>query len=411
MKIRFLLRVIAFGLLVALVIPPAKVEAGKTPKSLVKIGVLASLTGSGFSLGRNTVAALQIAARDLKNIGPQYRPARFRFLVRDTQQNPSRALDAIRDLNALGVKIIIGPQTSSEVAMIKPFADANNILVISQGSTASSLAISGDNILRFCPNDRREAEALVALLQHDGVRAIVPLWRNDAGNGGLHDSVKIRFQALGGRVAPGFRYELTTTDFSAATNSVASQITNLIAGGISPSAVAVYLAAFDEAVDVFHSAEANTTLANTAWYGSDGVALSAALTGDSSAAGFAASVGYPNPIFGLPDALRNRWQPIADEVEGRTGIAPDAFALSTYDALFVVNLALQHPKALKNFGRFKAEFIEEADHYQGITGSTALDPAGDRLNGDFDFWAVRLRNGNYTWVRVATYSNGILTVF
>ena len=231
------------------------------------------------------------------------------------------------------------------------------------------------------------------------------------GNNGLHDSVQIRFQALGGRVTSGFRYEPTTTNFSAATNSVASQIGSLIGSGINPSAIAVYLAAFDEAVDVFHSAQANPTLANTAWYGSDGVALSAALTGDSSAAGFAASVGYPNPIFGLPDSLRNRWQPIADEIEARTGITPDAFALSTYDALFVVNLALQHPKPLKNFGRFKAAFIEEADHYRAMTGSTALDAAGDRLNGDFDFWAVRLRNGNYTWVRVGAYNNGILTVF
>jgi branched-chain amino acid transport system substrate-binding protein len=411
MKIGLILRVIACALLLALLVPPGKVEAGKTPKSLVKIGVLASLTGSGFSLGRSTVAAVQIAARDLKKIGPQYRPVRFRFLVRDTQQDPSRALDAIQDLHERGVKIIIGPQTSSEVAMIKPFADAHNILVISQGSTASSLAIPGDNIFRFCPNDRREAEALVALLQHDGIRAIVPLWRNDAGNNGLHDSVQIRFQALGGTVASGFRYEPTTTDFSVATNAVASQIGSLIGSGINPSAIAVYLAAFDEVVDIFHSAEANPTLTNTAWYGSDGVALSAALTGDSSAAGFAASVGYPNPIFGLPDALRNRWQPIADEIEARTGITPDAFALSTYDALFVVNLALVHAKPQKNFGNFKAAFIEEAEHYQGVTGSTALDAAGDRLNGDFDFWAVRLRNGTYTWVRVAAYSNGILTVF
>jgi branched-chain amino acid transport system substrate-binding protein len=411
MKIRIILRAIACALLLALVVPPAKVEAGKTPKSIVKIGVLASLSGSGFSLGRSTVAALQIAARDLKNIGPQFNPVRYRFLVRDTQQNPSRALEAIQDLHARGVKIIIGPQTSSEVAMIKPFADAHNILVISQGSTASSLAIPGDNILRFCPPDTREAEALVALLQHDGIRAIVPLWRNDRGNNGLHDSVQIRFRALGGRVSAGFRYEPATTDFSAATNSVAFQITHLISGGINPSAIAVYLAAFDEAVDIFHSADANATLANTAWYGSDGVALSAALTGDSIAAGFAASVGYPNPIFGLPDNLRNRWQPIANAVEARTGITPDAFALSTYDALFVVNLALQRPKPLKNFARFKAEFIEEADHYRGVTGSTALDAAGDRLTGDFDFWAVRLRNGNYTWVRVAAYSNGVLTVF
>ena len=316
--------------------------------------MLVSLTGSWSSLGKNTVAALRIAAADLGNIRPQYHPARFRFLVRDTQLDPEKALDAIRDLDQRGVRIVIGPQSSAEVARIKPYADAHNILVISQGSTASSLAIPGDNILRFCPNDTREAEALVALLQHDGIRAIVPLWRNDAGNNGLHDSVQIRFQAFGGRVASGFRYEPTTTDFSAATNSVASQIASLIGSGINPSAIAVYLAAFDEAVDVFHSAEANPTLANTAWYGSDGVALSAALTGDSSAAGFAASVGYPNPIFGLPDTLRNRWQPIADEIEARTGITPDAFALSAYDALFVVQLALQHPKPLKNFDRFKA---------------------------------------------------------
>ena len=411
MKIWVFLRVIVCGLLLVAIAPAGEVRAAPGSSRKVKIGVLASLTGSGFSLGRNTVAALRIAAADLQDIQPQYNPVRYRFLVRDTQHDPSRALSAIQDLHERGVKIIIGPQTSSEVAMIKPFADAHDILVISQGSTASSLAIPGDNILRFCPNDRREAEALVALLQHDGIRAIVPFWRNDAGNNGLHDSVKIRFQAFGGRVTPGFRYEPSTTDFSAATNSVASQVANLISSGINPSAIAVYSAAFDEIVDVFHSAEANSTLANTAWYGSDGVALSAALTSDSSAAGFAASVGYPNPIFGLPDSLRHRWQPIADQIEARTGIAPDAFALSAYDALFVVQLALQHPKPLKNFERFKAAVIEEAEHYRAITGSTALDAAGDRVNGDFDFWAVRLRNGNYTWVRVGSYNNGVLTGF
>src|SRR5215472_3336831 len=151
MKIRVILRVIVCGLLLAAITPGAEVRAANRCQETVKIGVLASLTGSGFSLGKNTVAALRIAAADLRNIHPQYHPVQFQFLVRDTQHDPSRALDAIRDLHERGVKIIIGPQTSSEVAMIKPFADAHDILVISQGSTASSLAIPGDNILRFCP--------------------------------------------------------------------------------------------------------------------------------------------------------------------------------------------------------------------------------------------------------------------
>jgi branched-chain amino acid transport system substrate-binding protein len=329
------------------------------------------------------------------------------LLVRDTQLDPSQALEAIKDLDKCGVKIVIGPQSSAEVAMIKPYADAHNMLVISQGSTASSLAIPGDNIFRFCPNDTREAEPIVALMWHEGIRTIVPLWRNDAGNNGLHDSVQAAFESLGGAVTPGYRYEPTTTDFSAATAAVAAQV----GATANPSATAVYLAAFDEVVNVFQSAQGNATLSATAWYGSDGVALSAALLADSTAAAFAANAGYPNPIFGLDDALQSKWQPISDAIEARTGITPDAFALSAYDALFVVQRALQNSGGTKIFGNFKAAFVNEANAYVGITGSTALDSAGDRLNGNFDFWAVRLENGSYDWVRIGSYANGTLTLF
>lgn len=409
MKIRAVFRSALCALLIAVLAPASEVRAGER-HSVVKVGVLVSLTGSWSSLGQNTVAALQIGADQIETASRGR--DRFRLVVRDTQLDPSKALDAIADLDRRGVKIIIGPQSSAEVAMIKPYADAHKILVISQGSTASSLAIAGDNIFRFCPNDMREAEAIVALMRHDGIRVIVPLWRNDAGNNGLHDSVQVRFQALGGTVAQGFRYDPATSDFSAATASVASQIENLIGGGTDPSTIAVYLAAFDEVVGVFHNAQGNTTLSNTEWYGSDGVALSAALTGDSNAAAFADAVGYPNPIFGLPDALRSDWQPIADAIQARTGIEPDAFALSAYDALFVVQRALRDLKFLKkNFANLKASFVAEASRHQGVTGSTALDPAGDRLNGDFDFWAVRPQNGSYGWVRIGTYNNGVLTLF
>src|SRR5207244_389661 len=53
---------------------------------------------------------------------------RFHSFVRDTQLDPAKALAAIQDLDKRGVKIVIGPQSSAEVAMIKPYADAHNIL-------------------------------------------------------------------------------------------------------------------------------------------------------------------------------------------------------------------------------------------------------------------------------------------
>ena len=178
MKNRAVFRSVVCGLLIIL-LAPAKGIPGQQ-RSVVKIGVLVSLTGSWSSLGQNTVTALQIAADKIKTASRGQ--DRFRLLVRDTQLDPSKALDAITDLDRRGVKIIIGPQSSAEVAMIKPYADAHKILVISQGSTASSLAVAGDNIFRFCPSDMPEAEAMVALMRHDGIHAIVPLWRNDAGN-------------------------------------------------------------------------------------------------------------------------------------------------------------------------------------------------------------------------------------
>jgi branched-chain amino acid transport system substrate-binding protein len=414
MSIRIISRVIVCGLVLAFIGQAGGDQSAQLHSHRVfKVGVLVSLTGSGFSLGRSTVAALQIAEEQIKAEAiTQHGGYRFKFFVRDTQQNPSKALEAIQDLDKRGVQIIIGPQTSSEVRMIKPYADEHNILVISQGSTASSLSIPDDNIYRLCPDDRLEAEAIVALMQHDGIQHIVPLWRNDAGNNGLHDSVQAAFEALGGTVASGFRYEPSTTDFSAATSSIATQIAGLIGGGTNPSTIAVYLAAFDEVVGIFNAAHSlGAPLSTTKWYGSDGVALSAALTGDATAAAFAASVDYPNPIFGLPDSLQSEWQPIADEIEARTGIKPDAFALSTYDGLFVIQRALEDVGDLKNFAAFKAAFVSEADQYQGITGSLALNLAGDRANGDFDFWAVRSRNGSYSWVRIGSYNNGVLTLF
>ncbi len=412
MNTRSLRRLIFLILLLAPIKPVRSEQPPLHSHREFKIGVLVSLTGSWNSLGQNTVAALQLANEQLHATAKaEHGGYGFHLFVRDTQLDPAKALAAIQDLDKRGVKIVIGPQSSAEVALIKPYADAHNILVISQGSTASSLAIPGDNIFRFCPNDMREAEAIVALMWHDGIRTIVPLWRNDAGNNGLHDSVKADFEKLGGTVTTGYQYQPTTTDFSAATTSVGSQISTSLIAGADPNSVGIYLAAFDEVVSVFHSAANNSILSSTHWYGSDGVALSAALTGDAGAAAFAVNAGYPNPTFGLPDALQSLWQPVANAIEARTGITADAFALSAYDALFVVERALQDNGNLKDFAGFKAAFVNAANAYSGVTGSTALDAAGDRLNADFDFWAVRPTDSSYGWARVGTYTNGTLMLF
>src|SRR5205085_9560636 len=132
--------------------------------------------------------------------------------------------------------------------------------VISQGSTASSLAIAGDYLFRLAPNDKLEGAAQAALIHADGIDTIVPMWRNDAGNNGLHDSTKKSFQALGGTVVDGVPYEPATTDFTAAVTSLGNAVRAYKTQH--PTAhLAVYLASFEEAVDIFKLARLDADLA------------------------------------------------------------------------------------------------------------------------------------------------------
>ena len=76
--------------------------------------------------------------------------------VYNTNLEPEKALTGLKALAKKGAKIVIGPQSSSEVAAIKDEAESLDVLVVSQGSTASSLAIPDDNVFRFVPTDHVE---------------------------------------------------------------------------------------------------------------------------------------------------------------------------------------------------------------------------------------------------------------
>ena len=118
----------------------------------VEIGALLSLTGNWSTLGLTSQKAIGLAVDDV-NAYMEQKGTNIRFtgMVFDTKLDTTIAKLAMTDIVRTRTKYVIGPQSSAELAAVKPLADQNNILVVSQGSTASSLAISGDGIFRFCP--------------------------------------------------------------------------------------------------------------------------------------------------------------------------------------------------------------------------------------------------------------------
>lgn len=341
--------------------------------------------------------ALKEVNNEMENTGSRYRFATTFF---DTKLDTALVQAGMREAHRNGVRYIIGPQSSAEVDAVRNFAEANGMLVVSQGSTAGTLALPGDAIFRFCPSDAAEGSAMARTIYASGRRALITVARNDAGNKGLQESVGATFQSLGGTVDPIPPYAPTTIDFSALLADIKSRIRQHTTQ-LGAEKVGVYLACFDGVKDIFRQAAADPVLSSVHWYGGDGITQSSALVSDAVAASFATAVELFAPSFGLPQQAHPALGAVSAAIKSKTGLEPDAYALAAYDALFVIaRTVAAFPDPPQDFTKVKETFQREANHFFGLTGPLYLNAAGDRSVGSFDYWGVVKEDGSYTWKKV-----------
>ncbi len=98
-------------------------------KKDILIGVLMPATGSAASTGESSVEALEIAESSintyLESIGSKYS---IHYVFKDSETDPEVALAKVKEFDNEGIKIIIGPYSSSSVAACKSYVDENEIL-------------------------------------------------------------------------------------------------------------------------------------------------------------------------------------------------------------------------------------------------------------------------------------------
>ena len=367
-------------------------------QSEVAIGALLALTGDGSSLGEASKAALEIAVEDtnayLASIGSEMR---MRLIIEDTRTDPAVALEKLQNLSKEGVKIVIGPGASAEIKAVKAYADENGILLISHASTAPSLAIPGDNVFRFCTDDTYQAAAIANRMWNEGVRVLVPMWRGDIWGDDLTNATNKSFNALGGTVVAGVRYNVSTVNFSTAIDSLNSTVAEVTAqyGDV----VAVYLVSFEEVVPIFIEAQNHSNLSDVRWYGSDATALNKELVENDQAAQFAVRTGFENPLFGCE--LADETGSVMKEIKEKLGRTPETNALAAYDALWAIAYAYQTTGETDDIEVLKDAVVAATGVYYGSEDWSVLNAAGDRKYGNYDFWVVVEAEGAFMWKRVA----------
>jgi ABC-type branched-subunit amino acid transport system substrate-binding protein len=393
----------------------------------ILLGALLPITGTLSSFGESSEASLRLAVEDVNNqLAKSGSSSRVGLVIEDTKTDPNVAREKLMDLASKGIRIVIGPSTSANVAAVKDYADENGILIVSSSSTAPSLSIPNDNVFRFVPDDTHQAEVLAKKMWDEGTRVVIPIWRTDVFGNNLQSLLKEKFEKLGGKVVDGVGYDPPVGNFAASLHRInfivweqelksLTQKVNDAVRQYGADKVGVYIIAFDEIVPIMIQANRHQELQSVSWYGTDGSVQNEGLIKNIEAAEFAVKTNFLSPIYGVErsDSFKKLEERIVEEIHR----VPRSYAQVTYDEFWVAALTL----TLNNytgtqqddFGSLRQTFVNTANLYTGVTGRTELNDAGDRKNGSYDFWAIRPlsqdvnNKGSFEWTNVAANPIGI----
>lgn len=366
-------------------------------RTYVTIGALLPLTGSLSEMGQGMKSAVNIGIADMnRHLEAEGSNIRLTVEFKDSATDPETALNGLKELYASGIRIVIGPGSSSEAAAILDYANSKNILLISN-ATAPSLAVAGDNLLRLAPSDIYQGDGLAKLMDTLNIERLITVNRNDNYGNELAEEVRTSFEALGGHVEGSVVYDTAASDYSSLINQIKT-LTDAAVSAYGADKVAVQLTSMEEAKDILKAAN-GTTLSQVKWFGSDGNANHSIILSDSVAASFAASVSFRSPIFtvdesalGMPKKVlpdRSLRQRIYTEYGGVT----DTTSLIGYDAVWLIGLALLDRGADADAAAVIDAIFEVTTNTEpglaGASGRLELTAAGDKEDSGYIFYEVK----------------------
>jgi branched-chain amino acid transport system substrate-binding protein len=399
MRKMFWLGVVALVMVVAAAGCTSNVQTRTIQPKNVTVGALLPLTGNAASTGANVNSTIRVAETDVNNyLGTTNANIHVQVIVKDTGTTPEGALAAVKALHAEGVTAVVGPYSSAELTAIAPYANENDIVLISYGSTVPSLDVARENVFRVVPDDSHQGPALAAVMQERGVNLLIPFVRDDIYGNGLINATRIAFEQHGGVVTDGARFAINTTNFSGALDAVRPQLTQATATyGL--GAVGVLFIGFENnAVPMLIAAGSDPLWSTIQWYGVAATPINTILA-NGTAAQSAARLNYTavQQVEGQGERYAHLTQNASVQHTVQT-----PYGSFAYDAMWIISRAIAETSA-GNSTALREAIPRVASSYNGITGNTSLNAVGDRTYANYDFLTIRSQNGTYVRVKTAQF--------
>lgn len=389
------------GLLtVLLLVGSVSVLGANSDQKTASIGVLLPLSGDFASYGSRGKAIIEKAEKDINEFAEEAElPYKFNFIYEDTETKPNVALDKVKSLASKGVEVVTGLISSGDIRLIKGYADANNIVVISPFSTVAELGVADDYVFRPIPHDDMAGKAIARLVENRGIEHAALLVRQDPCDVSIANKAEEMFEELGIEV-------LTRVEFSGGTQEFSGELSSL-ERAVNPAIeehgedkVAVVSLTWEDLARVLSQADSrNSNLLDVMWTGGDAVAHSSVIIED--VGSIAADIQLISPMYTTPSSSKKA--EVEKYLEEELGESPDIYSLITYDASWLA------ASSILTAGDYDGTAIKKAlptvaNNYYGVSGWTKLNELGDREALDINLWAVRTVDGEPKWVKVGYYS-------
>ncbi len=364
----------------------------------VNIGLILPLTGDLATHGEENWEGSKLAVVDfnkhLEKIGA---PWTLKMTSEDSATSPVIALEKLTSLNAKGIELIVGLETSSNIRNIKGYAESNNMLLVSCCSSAPALAIPNDNVYRLVPDDTNQGTALAKLIQNEGIQAIVPVWRGDTWGDGISAATIGSFVERGGIADDGVRYNPEAPEFSASTSLLAEKVRGYV-DEYGADKVAVLFLGFVEVLQFTQSASQHEVLDDVRWFASGAVTKEHKLVADPIGLEFSTSVQFTTVMVAFSE--NPIYKHVQDSLTEKLGRTPNTFVHPSYDVVWVLGLSILETQST-DVSKIKSVFPDVAEHYYGAIGPTILNEAGDLAQANYEVWGIR--GGD--WVLLGQYSH------
>jgi branched-chain amino acid transport system substrate-binding protein len=194
-------------------------SSGAHGQEILKIGVLASLSGAGASWGLAMKGAAELAADDVNKSGGldvSGKKYQIKIIAYDDQYKSSEAISAInRLISDDGVKYVVGPGGSAAAVAIMPITTSNKVITMtlaySEKVTTSNTPYSFRSVIPTAIFAKPQIAWVVGKL---GVKSIAGLFPNDESGQQAAKDIEIAYEAEGGKFVSKEFFDRDRGDFT-----------------------------------------------------------------------------------------------------------------------------------------------------------------------------------------------------